>query len=507
MGKRYFMVLDFGTGAGRCSLVEVGGREHYSAQQEWFFEAPPDAQPGGFCFDPQKFWQVLGGTAKAALARGGIKPSQVIAVSGTSIREGFVLLDRSGQEIFAVPNRDARAYTESKEIGEKLGQALNGLSGHWPGPNFAPCRFLWLRRHQPEIIDRTQSFLMINDWVLYRLCGEQACEPTNASETSLYDIKAHRWGEEMIRTCEIPLHIFPPIIRSGQVLGKITPSAAEATGLLPGTPVVVSGADSQCGVLGSDGLRPGEAVVVAGTSTPIQMVLDSPVIDARARTWTGPHVLHDRWVLESNAGITGSILRWFRDSFCQEEKKAAEQEGVDPYSLMEQLAEKSPIGSSGVTALMGPRIMNARLLMSPAKVTGFSVAVPRSMVAEIDSKPHFIRAILESYAFAVRGNCAQLEEIWGQKLRRVIVCGGSSVSNIWMQMLADNLGIPVERPLEREASALGAAVCAGIGVKEYADFSHGVKVLVKSGGRFEPRGGNRPAYDIAYERWLSFQNR
>jgi autoinducer 2 (AI-2) kinase len=237
------------------------------------------------------------------------------------------------------------------------------------------------------------------------------------------------------------------------------------------------------------------------------MVLDTPVIDKRARTWTGPHVLPEHWVLESNAGITGSILRWFRDSFCQEEKKAAKQEGIDPYGLMERLAEKSPIGSSGVTALMGPRIMNASMLMSPAKVTGFSVAVPRSMVAEVDSKPHFIRSILESYAFAVRGNCAQLEEIWGQKLRRVIVCGGSSVSDFWMQMLADNLGIPVERPLEKEASALGAAVCAGVGVKEYADFSQGVKVLVKPGGSFEPRRENRPAYDGAYERWLSFQNR
>jgi autoinducer 2 (AI-2) kinase len=125
----------------------------------------------------------------------------------------------------------------------------------------------------------------------------------------------------------------------------------------------------------------------------------------------------------------------------------------------------------------------------------------------VDSKPHFIRAILESYAFAVRANCAQLEEIWGRKLRRVIVCGGSSVSDLWMQMLADNLGIPVERPAEKEASALGAAVCAGVGVKEYADFPHGVKVLVKPGGRFDPRHENRPAYDTAYERWLGFQHR
>ena len=450
--------------------------------------------------------RILGETSKAAMMRGNIEPSQVVAVSGTSIREGFVLLDSSGREIFAVPNRDARARVESQEIGEKLGQALNDSSGHWPGPNFAPPRFLWLRRHQPEVIERTRTLLMINDWVLYRLCGELACEPTNASETSLYDIKNHRWDENLIRTCEIPTSFFPRIARSGQVLGRVTRSASEVTGLAPGTPVVVSGADTQCGVLGSGGLRAGDVVVVAGTSTPIQMVLDSPVIDARARTWTGPHVLDDRWVLESNAGITGSVLRWFRDSFCQEEKAAAGKPGVDAYELMEQRARKSPIGSSGVTALMGPRIMNARLLMAPFKLTGFSVAVPRSMVAEVDSKCHFIRSILESFAFAARGNCEQLEEISGKKIKRLMVCGGSSASGFWMQMLADNLGIPAERPREKEASSLGAAACAGVGVKEYTDFSQGIKLLVKPGDRFEPQAETRAPYDAAYRRWLGFFN-
>jgi sugar (pentulose or hexulose) kinase len=507
MAGRFLMVLDFGTGAGRCSLVEVGGQKVFAAQQEWGFEAPPEAQPGGFSFVPERFWKILGGTAKAAMVRGDIKPSEIVAVSATSIREGFVLLDVNGHEIFAVPNRDARAFAESREVGERLGQALNDISGHWPGPNFAPSRFLWLRRHQPKVVEQSQALLMINDWILYRLCGERACEPTNASETSLFNIKTLVWDEHMMKACEIPAHIFPPIVHAGQVLGKVTPAAAAVTGLAPGTPVVVSGADTQCGVLGSGGLRSGDVVVVAGTSTPIQMVLDSAVIDPRARTWTGPYLFPGNWVLESNAGITGSVLRWFRDSFCEEEKTAAKEFGGDAYGLMEQLAQKSPIGSSGVTALMGPRIMNARLLMSPFKISGFMVALPRSMVAEVDSKRHFVRAILESFSFAVRGNCEQLEEISGKKIQRLTVCGGSSAGEFWMQMLADTLGIPVDRPGELEASSRGAAVCAGVGVREFVDFTQGVEVLVKRGNDFEPRPENKAVYDAAYQQWLGLQVR
>jgi sugar (pentulose or hexulose) kinase len=507
MDGRFVMVLDFGTGAGRCSLVEVGGQRNYAAQQEWGFDSPPEAQPGGFSFPPERFWQILGGTAKAAMMRGDIRPSQIVAVSATSIREGFVLLDVNGREIFAVPNRDARAFTESQEVGERLGQALNDISGHWPGPNFAPSRFLWLRRHQPEVVDRSQTLLMINDWTLYRLCGEMACEPTNASETSLFNIKTLRWDEKMIKACEIPAHIFPPIVHAGQVLGKVTRAAAEVTGLAPGTPVVVSGADTQCGVLGSGGLRSGDVVAVAGTSTPIQMVLDSPIIDPRARTWTCPYLFRGNWVLESNAGITGSVLRWFRDSFCPEEKTTAKGLGVDAYGLMEQLAQKSPIGASGVTALMGPRIMNARLLMSPFKISGFTVTLPRSMVAEVDSKRHFIRAILESFSYAIRGNCEQLEEISGKKVQRLTVCGGSSSGDFWMQMLADSLGMPVDRPSEKEASSRGTAVCAGVGVREFCDFAQGMEALVKQGNIFEPRPENKAVYDAPYQRWLSLQVR
>jgi autoinducer 2 (AI-2) kinase len=435
-----------------------------------------------------------------AMKSGDVRPKQVIAVSSTGMREGFVLLDDSGTEIFAVPNRDARAWAESKEVSQQYGQRMNDVSGHWPSPIMAPSRLLWLRRHKPRVLDRARTLLMINDWVLYRLCGEKASEPSNAAETCLYDIAEHRWDEDLIRATQLPIQLFPTIMRGGQVLGGVTADAAEVVGLAAGTPVVVGGADTQCGVLGSGALEPGQTVAVAGTSTPLQMVFDRPLIDVQGRTWTGPHVVPGRWVLESNAGNTGSIVRWARDSFCQPEIATARETDKDAYLLMEDLARQSPIGSAGVTSVIGCRVMNARNGRAGA-LSGFVLGDYRGLMAEGNSRHHFVRAIHESHAFAVRGNCGQLENISGRKIPRMTICGGCSVSAFWMQMVADTLGIPVDRPATHEASCIGTAICAGVGAGHYADLRQGVSALVTIRDRFEPSAGSRAAYEEAYQRW------
>lgn len=505
--KRFLMSLDFGTGSGRCFLTAVDGSEHYWSQKEWSFDTPPEAQPGGFNFRPDLFWHTLGQTVRDAMKRANITPSQVAAVSATSLREGFVLLDDGGKELFAVPNRDARAWKEAKVVSERLGQRMNDVSGHWPSAGMAPARFLWLRHHRPDILERARVLLMVNDWILYRLCGEYACEPTNAAETCFYDIVEHRWDHSLLEACEVPTDLFPPAARAGYVLGRVTPTAAEMTGLVSGTPVVVAGADTQCALLGAGAVEAGELAVVAGTTTPVQMVLDKPAIDPQGRTWSGPHVVPRRWEVESNCGLSGTLLRWFLDSFCQGEKTVARNLGVDAYSLLEREAQNSPVGSNDVSAVIGPRLMNAKgRMVSAPYLAGFVLpADAHTVITEVDSKRHFIRAIFEAHAFAVRANSQQIVEVSGHEIKRASVCGGASKSEFWMQMVANVLGMTVDRPTVSEASGLGAAMCAGIGIGEYEDFTEGVKTLVKIHERFEPQEEYRGAYESAYERWLVLQ--
>ena len=508
MADQYLMALDFGTGAGRCFIIDIEGRRVTSVYHEWSYEQPPDAQPGGFEFDADLFWRVLGQTAQEAIAKAGINPAQIVAVSSTSQREGIVLLDEEGKEIYAGPNRDLRAWREGVELSQTYGHRMYELSGHWPNGIFAPARLLWLRRHRPQVYKRIFRLLMINDWVLYRLSGQWGCEPSNAAETCLFDITRLEWAQGLIRELDLPEHIFPPIYQAGECIGEVTPEAAAITGLRPGTPVVVGGADTQCGVLGSGGIAEGSVVAVAGTSTPVQMVLGEPLIDSQARTWTGPHVLSDKWVLESNAGLTGSVLRWFRDAFCDAEQVMTGAVELNAYDLMVEEAKRSPIGSNGVLAFMGPGVMNARqLLQSPFSLGGFLMLSPRSLLADKHSKRHFIRAILESLAFAIRGNCEQIQEISGRQIEQLVVCGGSTASAFWVQMLADVMRIPVIVSKIREATALGCAICAGVGAGIFPDLVSGVEVLGGTGKEIKPRSEASKRYEAAYEMWTILRQR
>jgi len=501
----YLAALDAGTGAGRCLIIDTEGQHVSSAYREWSYTAPEDALALGVEFDPDSFWRTLADATRDAMAKAGICADDVIAVSTTSMREGFVLLDNRGKEIFSVPNRDLRGWAENQELEQAYGERIFQTSGHWPLPIFAPARLLWLGRHRPETLARAATLLMINDWIAYRLSGVVGCEPSNAAETSVYDIRKLQWDTDLIKDLDLPVEIFPTVRIAGTVLGEVTPDAAALTGLRAGTPVVVGGADTQCGVLGSGGITPGQTVAVTGTSTPVQMVLEEPLLDAQARTWSGPHVVPGRWVLE--AGCTsGSTLRWFRDTFCQAEVAEAKRTGRDVYDLMTEKAESCPIGSEGIFALLGAVIKDARHLLASLFSTGGFVMSP---VFPIFSKPQgkdlFVRAILESFAYAIRGNSEMLVSISGKELQQLLACGGSSSNSRWVRMLANVMGIPVQVPRITEATALGSALCAGVGVGCFSDFDAGVEALVHPGMEVLPEPTAHKEYELFYRRWTSLQ--
>jgi sugar (pentulose or hexulose) kinase len=504
MSSRYLMALDAGTGAARCFVVDTTGHQYWSTYQEWHYDKPPDAPELGMEFEAETFWQIVAGITREAIQQAGIDPADIVAVSTCSLREGQVLLDKAGREIFATPQRDRRGGQEAEFLSDHYGQLMNDLSGHWPSEIFAPARLLWLKQHRPHIYERADTLLMINDWLVYRLCGVRACEPTNAAETCLFDIKQMAWADDLIEAIGLPRSLFPPVCPAGTVVGEATPAAAAETGLKVGTAVVVGGADTQCGTLGSGAVRPGDITAVAGTSTPVQLILNTPVIDKQARTWSGPFVIPDHWMLESNAGVTGSWLQWFRDNFCHQEIAQAKENGGSTYDYMTRLAEKAPIGANKIFALMGPFRMNARQLLTAAvSMGGFVMSPPRALLTLPDTRANFIRALLETFAYAVRANVEQLEEISGGSISRLHVCGGAVGSDLWVDMLAGVCDVPVHVPQILEGSSIGAALCAGVGVGEYADFAEGRQALIHTRRVVEPDPALAGPYSELYQQWYA----
>lgn len=500
MREEYLMALDAGSGAGRCFLIGLDGARTCSAYREWGYTQPPEAGPMASAFDPQTWWHTLAGAIRDTLAKANVEPSQIVGVSSTSQREGCVFLDSSGCEVYAGPNRDYRAVLEGMQLAGAHGDRIYRSTGHFPSGLFLPARLLWHKKNAPDIYARVARVLMINDWVLFRLTGECACEPSNASETCLYDLTSGCWTDDLIEALELPREIFPAILPCGARLGQVNRQAAQETGLAPGTPVVMGGADTQCGLLGAGVMSEGQTAAVSGTTTPVQMVTGSPIIDPEVRLWAGAHVVPKMYVLESNAGGSGSVYQWFRDTFCEAELAEAQRTGRDVYEIMNAGAMHAPAGAAGVQSFIGVMAMNAKTMVLPCNILQLGMA-PMTTTA-VSAKDLVLRAILESLAYAVRMNAEQVERVSGRKIAGLGVCGGLAKSSLYLDILAGVMRVPVSVPRWKEGTAVGAAVCAGVGAGVYRDFAEGVRALVKPDREVAPDPQLAKVYRAHYRKWM-----
>jgi autoinducer 2 (AI-2) kinase len=494
---RYLMALDAGIGGGRCVVFDTQGGFVASTYREWSYNRPAHI-PGAVEFEAGEFWQMMCEVTRWTLAKLPGGAAEITAISATCMREGFVLLDRAGQEIYAAPSFDERGRADNAALGQEMGRQIYQITGHWPAALHAPGRIMCLQEREPERWARAESMLMIGDWLLYRLTGEKAGEPSNLCSTVLLDAHQRDWAGDILARINLPRAMLPPIRNAGELLGQVSAKAAEETGLRAGTPVVIGGGDSQSGLIGTGATQPGRVTAVAGTTTPILLVIDRAAIDEEMRPWTRCHAVPGQWCLEANAGMTGIVYRWVRDALCELEKATGEKVGLDPYLLMNERAARVPIGANGVVVMASSQMDATRIdrLFAPGGIMGLDPMQPaRTRLDEI------IRATMENICYAVRANIELFEQVSGEKVNELRLCGGQARSPFWVQMQADILGIPVLVSKNEEATALGAAVCAGVGAGLFADLDAGGEV-VSGFTPVEPRLEKQAEYDPHYQRWL-----
>lgn len=496
MTAEYLLALDAGSGSGRSVLVSTDGRECHTVARDWGYEYEPDSGPLACHFDADSFWKVLAGTVRDVLAKAGAHGRQVVAVSSTSQREGCVLVDRGGRELYAGPNRDNRAEIDGAEIARTHGQRIYAQTGHYPSGMFAAARLKWFQRHRPETYERASRLLMINDWVLYKLSGAEASEPTNASETCLFDITKGCWADDLIDELGLRRDLFADVVAPGSRIGDVSAVAGRDTGLVPGTPVVAGGADTQCGVLGSGAINAGDMAVVAGTTTPLQLLLPALTLDTSFRLWSGPFLAPDTYVLESNAGGAGTIYRWCLDTFSGAQKQGADVIGSS-FERMNAMAASTPAGATGARSFIGVSVMNARALAPPAATLELG-----PLFWHGDTKAAIARAILESLAFAARANADQILAVVPAGIARVNACGGMTRSTLYLALLAACLERNIRVPRWREGSGVGAAICAGLGAGLYKNLADGQRQLVTIELEIEPDPALVSAYRKLFPEWL-----
>jgi autoinducer 2 (AI-2) kinase len=231
------------------------------------------------------------------------------------------------------------------------------------------------------------------------------------------------------------------------------------------------------------------------------MVTDKPVFDAKGRTWTNAHVADGRWIIESNAGRTGWVYRWLRDNIL------CEKPSNKVYDSMNALAIMSPPGSNGLNVFFGPHIFNSGPPYWDGDNLG-DIPVPPTIVGSSKfTRGDLARAIIEANCYAVRANLEQLCEITGLKVQRLGFCGGNSKSELWNEIQSAVIDKPVIVPRERDASAVGAAICAAVGAGIYKSIPEATKAMVHLEEPVQAKKELSSTYDGLYSSWIKTRHR
>lgn len=499
MTDELLLAIDAGTGSCRAVAFDLEGRQVAIGQREYLHPAVPGV-PGSQVFDTAANWKLIGECVREVLEVVG--PEAIRAASATSMREGMVLYDAGGRELWACPNVDSRAAEEAAELVRSgAAQEIYEHSGDWVAIT-APARFLWLARHQPELLRSVAHMGMLGDWILTKLCGEFVTDPSLGSSSGMFELSRRDWSDRVLEICRLDRSIFPPVVDPGTVVGAVSEPAAAQTGLRAGTPVVVGGADTQLALLGIGVGERGSFTIVGGTFWQHTVVLDEPRIDPQARLRTLCHTVPDRWMMEGIGFYCGLVMRWFRDAFCEVERAEAARNGSDVYTLLERKAAPLPPGSNGVFGIFSNLMQASRWVHASPGFVGFDVGNP-----DADVRTECFRAIEESAAYVSRGHLAVVEEVAALEVTEAVLTGGAAKGTLWPQIIADTLGIPVRVPRVKESTALGAAIYAGCGVGLFTDAAATARELVSFERTFEPSPTASKAYAELYDTWSELYRR
>ncbi|MBN1328897.1 MAG: xylulokinase [Candidatus Heimdallarchaeota archaeon] len=488
--EQYLLSIDIGTTGGRTILFDQKGRIISSSYEEYpcFYPSPIYVEQNA-----NDWWRVTKNTVNETLKKSNVDSTQIAGISCTNQRETIVPVSNDGNPLSnALVWQDRRTIKECNEIREKFGSdKIYQLTGLTIDPYFSAPKILWMKKNWPKAFNDAYKFMLVHDFIQMKLTDEFVTDFSNASRTMLFDINTFDWSDEILDTFEIPKEKLPKALPSGTKIAGLSKQAANELNLHEGTPVIAGGGDQQCAAIGVGVTKSGRVKATTGTGTFLLAFLEKSQRDPKKRVLCSCHAMPGKYVFEASIFTTGSILRWFRDNFSSAEKSVASCTQLDSYDLLSLQAETIPPGSEGVMVL--PHFVGAGApYWNPnAKGVIFGLSLGHT-------RNHIIRAIMEATCYEIRNNLQVLREL-GVTIKELRITGGASRNSIWNQIEADICNLPVIKGKVEEATALGAAILAGVGAGLYKNIDEAAKQMVIIDEQKNPIDNNSKTYDKYFE--------
>jgi len=458
--------IDIGTGGSRALLVDAQGRVKAgftAPHQDMHMPRPLWAEQ-----DPYDWWNAASAAIRGVLAQAGASGDDVQGIGLSGQMHGLVVLDEA--DCVIRPSLiwcDQRSQSQVDWINQMLGKenvvrwtANPVLTG------FTLPKLLWVRDNEPANFARVRKVLLPKDYVRFRLTGEYATEVSDASGTALFDVVNRRWSFEMVDGLKLDRAILPKCYESGEVTGTVTASAAEATGLKAGTPVVGGGGDQASSAVGNGIVEPGIVSCTLGTSGVVFAHMEKVAYDPAGRVHTFCHAVPGKWHVMGVTQGAGLSLQWFRNQLAP---------GASYDELMQEAA-RAKAGSQGLYWL--PYLMGERTPHLDPTARGGWIGLTAS-----HTRADLIRALIEGVSYSQR-DCLDIIEELGVGVSSVRASGGGAKSAFWRQVLADVLNKRVVTLETQEGSAYGAALLAL--AREYGSVTETCRAAIRETGSIEP---------------------
>ncbi|MGI9643559.1 MAG: xylulokinase [Acidimicrobiia bacterium] len=473
----YFIGIDSSTTATKALLMDADGSIVAIGRSEYDFETP---KPLWSEQSPELWWQATIVAINEAIDAGGISPLSVNGIGLTGQMHGLVMLDGNGEVLRpSILWNDQRTQAECDEIRDRIGRTeLIATTGNDALTGFTAPKILWVKNNEPEIFDRTEHVLLPKDYVRYRLTGAYAVDRAGGSGTILFDLAQRDWSESVVDALGIPHSWLPPTYEGTEPTGGLSDEAAALTGLRPGTPVYGGGGDQAANAVGVGAVTPGVIAMSIGTSGVVFASADSPAVEPDGRLHAFCHAVPGMWHLMGVMLSAAGSYEWFRNTVAP----------TTSYAELDAGAAAVPAGSGGLMFL--PYLSGERTPHPDPLARGafLGLTVRHGL-------PHMTRAVMEGVAFGLRDSAELIRAV--APLGEIRASGGGASSQLWLQILADVIGLPVRVVGTPEAAAHGAALLAATGFGAFGTVAEATTASIEVGAPIEP-GADVGVYGEAY---------
>lgn len=418
--------------------------------------------------EAEKYWELL----KNAIVSTG-KEHKIDAIAIDTQCETLILTDEDGNPVRdAIVWLDNRAEDEAREIeahfGRKKVYEVTGqpeITATWPA-----SKLLWVKKNEPEIWAKTKKIFLLEDYLLYKLTGKFVTEKTLQSSTIYFDINNSCYWDEMLDFIGVDKAQLPQLMGSGEYVGEYE-----------GIKVVTSAMDQVAGAIGAGVIEKGICSVMTGTTMAIYLPTDS-VPEYKEDSFVPCHYSFDgSYALLSWSPTAGMALKWFKEAFLSEVS----------FRQLDEMAEKVPVGSDGVTFL--PYLCGSTMpKYNPDARGSFTGLTPEHTPA------HFVRSIMESVACMLRSNLDYLKT----DIEEIRVMGGGAKSPLWCNMKADITKKRLITLKNKETACLGAAILAGVGAGAFASVKDACG-MIETDKVYTPQGND---YSKVYENFEKYDS-